>query len=193
MISGVRAALTYSVELPGGQDRLRQMILHVSKRCAGARRFGLIKLNKIIWRADFESFSERGIPVTGRAYQRLKFGPAAKEMLPLHSEMLRAGVISVEQRDFGDGIVERRTIALVEPNLHHFSPADLGFIEASIRYYWDKTGMESSDDSHGVAWSTRANGDPMPYETAYISDAELGPDQRMYFESLAYQRGWVSD
>ncbi len=117
--------LTYTVELPGSQDRLRQMILYVSQRCAAARYFGLVKLNKIIWRADFDAFAARGVPVTGRPYQRLQFGPAAKEMLPVHSEMLRQGLISVDLRDFGDNMVARRTIAHQEPALKNFSADDL--------------------------------------------------------------------
>lgn len=185
--------LTYSVDLPGGQDRLRQMILYVSLRCSNARRFGLIKLNKIIWKADFDSFAVRQRPVTGRAYQRLKFGPAAREMLPLHREMQRSGLIQIDLRDFGDDIVEHRTVALANPDLKHFDQADLSFVGSSIHHYWDKTGMEASDDSHGVAWSSRANGDPMPYESAYLSDEELSWPQRLRLEQLLYERGWTTE
>jgi hypothetical protein len=42
--------LTYSVPLRGGQERLREMILYISKRCHNAPRFGSIKLNKILGR-----------------------------------------------------------------------------------------------------------------------------------------------
>lgn len=185
--------LTFTVELPGGQDRLRQMILYVARRCSGARHFGLVKLNKIIWRADFESFAERGTPVTGRPYQRLQFGPAAKEMLQVHTEMLRTGLIEVSLRDFGDDMVERRTIALVDPILDHFDTKDLEYVDASIRRYWDKTGTESSDESHGVAWSSRQDRDPMPYESAYLSDEELGWPQRLRLAAMMYERGWTTE
>jgi hypothetical protein len=185
--------LTYAVDLPGGQDRLRQMILYVSKRCASARHFGLVKLNKIIWRADFEAFATRGVPVTGRPYQRLQFGPAAKEMLPIHSEMLRDGLIAVELRDFGDNMVERRTIALHDAALRNFNAEDLSFVDGSVRHYWDKTGTEASDESHGVAWSTRHDRDPMPYESAYLSDEEIGWPQKLRLATMMYERGWTTE
>ncbi len=146
------------------------MILHVAHRCSGAKFFGAVKLNKIIWKADFDSFAERQIPVTGREYRRQKFGPALREMVPVQREMLLDGVIRFEVRDFGDGIVEQRTVALVEPDLALFSADDLEYVDRSISHYWEMTGTESSDESHGLAWRTRTNGEPMPYESAVLSD-----------------------
>src|SRR4051812_28498645 len=90
-----RPKLTWKVELPGGQRRLREAILYVSEKCVEARFFGKVKLNKIIWRADFESFAQRGQPVTGRQYQRLKQGPAPVEMLPLLNELQAEGLLTI--------------------------------------------------------------------------------------------------
>src|SRR5438874_3308094 len=104
-------AMTYKVHLPGGQQRLVEMILHISEVCAKAPRYGLTKLNKIIWRADFLAFASRRVPVTGRAYQRLKHGPAPVEMRPLLGEMRDRRDIEFEPFDFGDGMVEYRVIA----------------------------------------------------------------------------------
>ena len=188
-----RRGLTIVVPLLGGQDRLKQLILHVAKTCEGARYFGAIKLNKIIWKADFDSFAERQLPVTGREYRRQKFGPALREMRPLQSDMIRDGLIRFEPRDFGDGIVEQRTIALVEPNLTKFSPTDLTYVDRSIQHYWSKTGTESSDESHGVAWLTRANGDPMPYESSLLSDRTPPPSQLERLKQKIRSRMHVSE
>lgn len=185
--------LTYYVELPGGQNRLRQLVLYVARRCETAKRFGGIKLNKILWKSDFDSFAMRQIPVTGRRYQREKFGPIPREMLPLHREMQQKGLIRIELVDFGEDVVEHRTIAVVAPDLELFTPDDLRFVNAAIQYYWNLTGMETSDDSHGVAWQTRANGDPMPYELAFLSDKLLGPKQKLQAKRLMSERGWISD
>ena len=74
-VKTTRPKLTPSVILPGKQDRLRQMILYVATKCAKAERMGLIKLNKILWKADFDAFAARQRPITGREYQRLDLGP----------------------------------------------------------------------------------------------------------------------
>lgn len=192
-----KPSLTNRINLPGGQDRLRQMILYVSKRCIAAERFGAVKLNKILWKADFDAFAARGIPVTGREYQRLPLGPAPREMPPVYREMLRDGLLRVENVDFGkdefgNEIIEHRTIALTEPNLSRFAEDDMRFVDASITYYWNMTGTETSDDSHGAAWSTHNNGDPLPYELARLSDKPLSERMRSRIAALAKERGWVS-
>jgi hypothetical protein len=86
--------------------------------------------------------------------------------------MLRDGAIRIEHRDYGDGIVENRTIALDKPDMAMFSTEDIKFIDESIRHYWEMTGTEASDESHDIAWRTRFNGHPMPYESALLSGTE---------------------
>jgi hypothetical protein len=174
----LRQRLTYRVELPGGQLRLRELVIYVSERCAATKRFGKIKLNKIIWKADFDAYAARRVPVTGRAYQRLKFGPAPIEIPPLYGEMLQDDLITIDYVDLGNNYIEHRVIPKVKPELRRFfSDGDMSSVERSIEYYWELTGEESSDDSHGVAWSTRSDGDPMPYELALLSDVIPTNDQ----------------
>ncbi|MDB5659823.1 MAG: hypothetical protein JWS10_2438 [Cypionkella sp.] len=179
--------LTQRVNLPGGQDRLRQLILYICTKNIGAKYFGRVKLNKILWKSDFSSYAIRQVPVTGRAYQRLPQGPAPKEMMPLYREMLRDGVVREEITDFGGGKIEKRPSALHQPNLALFSAEDISFVDSAITYYWAMTGTETSDDSHGAAWSTRHDGDPMPYESAFLSDRPLLPLHIQRLQRLAEQ------
>ena len=97
--------------------------------------------------------------------------------------MLADGLIETQRRIYADGITEIRTVPLTEPDLSFFTEEDLSFVESAIRYYWDKTGTEASDDSHGVAWSTRSDGDAMPYELAFLSDAPLDLPHLMHIEN----------
>jgi hypothetical protein len=182
---------TVVVRLPGERSRLRNMILYVAQRCSAAEYFGVIKLNKIIWKADFDSFAARSVPVTGREYLRQKLGPVPREMKRLHTDMLSEGAIRIERRRVGD-YTEFRTIAQDEPDMSIFTQTDMSFVEASISHYWNMTGTESSDESHGVAWRTRSNGDLMPYELSLLSDRSLGPAQTRRLTSLIARRRPVS-
>ena len=188
----VRQRFTYRVELPGGQLRLREMVIYIAERCAEASRFGKIKLNKIIWKADFDAYAARRVPVTGRAYQRLKFGPAPIEMAPLYGEMLQDDLITVSLVDLGDNYVEHRTIPKVRPELKFFSKDDLSYVDRSVNYFWELTGEEASDDSHGVAWRSRADGDPMPYELALLSDSPPSDEQARRLLEMGEKLGWNS-
>lgn len=178
--------------MPGGQKRLGEAVLYVSQKCEAAAYFGLVKLNKIIWRADFESFAQRGQPVTGRQYQRLKQGPAPVEMLPVLNELQADGALIIQKRLQQFNREEQRPVALADPVLSFFSKQDLEYLDRAISVYWEMTGKEVSDLSHGVAWRSREDGEPMPYELAYLSDEPLGRSQKARLLQLAEVYGWHS-
>lgn len=184
--------LTPSVPLADGRKRLRALILYVAEECRDAPRFGLVKLNKILWRADYSAYAERGVPVTGRPYRRLKWGPAPAEMPQLLEEMFQAHAISYLDTDFGDGVIEKRVIPDEKADVRVFAAEDLRFVDRAISYYWNMTGSETSDDSHGVAWKTRHDGDPMPYELAYLSDRQIEGRQLTKLAEMATTQGWQS-
>jgi hypothetical protein len=191
-LPNIAPRLTWKVDLPGGQLRLKEAVLYVAHRCAEAPFFGLVKLNKIIWRADFDSFAQRGQPVTGRQYQRLRQGPAPVEMLPVLNGLLADGLIKIDRVRVYD-FDERRTVALVEPNITLFSKGDIQCIDRAIDAYWEKTGTETSDISHGVAWKSRADGEPMPYELAYLSDEPISSAQKSRLLNFAIENSWHSE
>ena len=187
-----RPKLTWKVPLPGGQRRLREAVLYVARACESAPLFGLVKLNKIIWRADFDSFAERGQPVTGRQYQRLPQGPAAVEMLPVLNELQADGLLRIDRTRVVD-FEEHRPVALADPVVNLFSRGDLDYLDRAVSIYWEKSGRETSDISHGVAWKSRADGEPMPYELAYLSDTPIGVGQRGRLLKLATDNRWLSE
>jgi len=167
-----RVHVTYEIDLSGGQRRLKEAILYVAQKGQQMAFFGRVKLNKILWRADFKSFYERRQPVTGRAYQKLAFGPALLEMWPVMNDLLREDLLIEEPRAQGE-MTEHRPIAKAEPVLRCFSPEDIEYLDESLRHYWNMTGTETSDESHGTAWKTRNIGDAIPYEAAYFEDKPL--------------------
>lgn len=193
-----RPRMTLKVSLPGDQSRIRQAILYVAKQCERAEHFGAIKLNKIIWKADFDSFAERGVPVTGREYRRQKFGPVLRELVPVRREMLQEGLIRIQRVRMGTDekgrpIFEERAVVEGTPLISLLSAEDKKFLDHSISHYWFMTGEESSDESHGVAWKTRSDGDPMPYELSLLSDEPLPAKQLERIKHLIYERGWISE
>src|SRR3984885_3880127 len=129
-----RVNVTYKIDLSGGQQRLKEAILYVAQKGQQMTFFGRIKLNKIMWRADFRSFFIRHQPVTGRGYQKLDFGPALIEMAPVMNELMRAGLLVEEARAHGERI-EYRPVANAAPVLRFFSPEDFEFLDESLRHY----------------------------------------------------------
>ena len=187
-----RGHLSFRIELSGGQARLRELVLHVCARCADADRFGKVKLNKILWRADIRAYAERRMPVTGRTYQKLAAGPAPLEMPLILAELEAEGSIVFSRREMSDGYVELRPVAHVAPSLRAFSPDDIDYVEEAIRFYWSMSATQASDLSHGAAWKSRKFLDPIPYESAFLSDSKMTADERVRFGAMAAAKGWTS-
>ena len=181
--------VTYKVALQGGQDRMKEAILYVCQKASGFSYFGLVKLNKILWRADFQSYRERKIPVTGRQYQRQPQGPVAVDMPPLLSDMLGAGLL-----DWGETSVpnERRPTALANPVMRWFSPDDISYLDEAIAHYEHMSATDASSQSHGAAWDVREDGDPMPYESALLADGNLPAEVSEKILRIGRAKGWRS-
>jgi hypothetical protein len=112
-------------------------------------------------------------------------------MLPVLNELQAGGLLAIKRVPQGD-YEEQRPVALQDPVLTFFSPQDLQFLDRAIAVYWDKTGREASDISHGAAWSSREDGESMPYELAYLSDQPVGRNQKAKLLKLAAEHGWTS-
>lgn len=112
-------------------------------------------------------------------------------MLPVLNDLLAEGLLTIKVVPQGSHD-EQRPVALEKPVLNLFSLQDLEYLDRAISIYWEKTGTEVSDISHGTAWKSREDGEPMPYELAYLSDQPLGIGQKAKLLKLAISYGWNS-
>lgn len=189
-MSARSSALTYNVDLPGGAPkRLAEAILYVCGACEADQAFGMIRLNKILFEADFLSYRLRGVPITGVKYQRLPMGPAPKAMLPRLRELQDRQELVVRSADF-IGRRQQRPIGLRRPDLSVFTAEDIALLDQVIRESWGKTGAEVSEESHRIEWKTRADGDDIPYEAAWLSNEQPTALEVLKTEQLAQQHGW---
>jgi len=64
-------------------------VLYLSQRSADDPGFGMVKLNKLLYRADFEAYRLLGHSITGAVYEKQDFGPVARP-LPIALDELAA-------------------------------------------------------------------------------------------------------
>jgi hypothetical protein len=177
VMQGRDKRFTDRVRLPGDDFRLKEMIVYVASKCQDDPGFGAVKLNKILFWADFRAYRLRGKPITGTAYFRLRLGPAPRAMLPIMTELHRDDAVRTQRRIVG-GREQKRPIALRPANLEHFSGEDISIIDDVIRELWGMSATAVSLDSHGIQWETRHNKEPIPYEAAYLSDDPVTADDK---------------
>ena len=185
----MRGKVHYTIDVPRGRQRFRELIVYVSRKCEDDPTFGAVKLNKILFHSDFRAYERFGEPLTGMGYFRLDKGPAPRALLPIRQELETERAIEVRKVQVG-AWTQDRTHALRDAYLDHFSGDELRLIDEVVEELWGKSAEEVSEGSHGVAWATRANRESIPYEAVFLSDEEPTEADIREVKALNTQYGW---
>ncbi len=178
----------------GDEEKLGELILYISQKCATDPKFGATKLNKILYLADFLSFGSWGEPITGVEYQHLRLGPAPRRLIPVRESLQSAGKLVVQSLPLRSGKQQTRTVNLTEPNLRLFSGREIALVDSVIEDLWDLDADESSEFSHRfVGWKMTKEGQNIPYGSIFISDEPLSAAEVLRGQELARELDLAAD
>ena len=185
----------YGMDPPPGDERLQEAILYVAHQLEhdpGGR--GAVKLNKVLWWADFESFRERLQSVTGAMYQKLPEGPAPVRLLPAREALIDSGAAELEERHLGAPNPENVLRPLRKPE-HLFDADDLRYLDMALDKFHGMTGRECSEFSHwaSVGWRAVDFEQVIPYETSIIDPRPLTEEARAWGISVAVAAGLLPE
>ncbi len=179
-----REGFTYKFPEMSPKDRLRELILYVAERLKDDPAFGRVKLVKIIYFADMESFRLHRKPVTGSAWFRDNFGPTPENFLETLDALKAAGNITESEREYF-GRMQKRINVLSEPTIGLLSSRELGIVDRVIERFADWNASELSRHSYGVAWRLSEGEQFIPYEYALYSDEPLTEEETLRAQELA--------
>ena len=165
--------------------KFSELVLLIAQQSEEDPRFGAVKLNKILYFADFNAYRRLGRPITGADYQKLNEGPAPRQMLAIRRSLLDAGSIDVDIRPYFNG-VQQRVLALREPDTTVFSPGELEIISETISALWNMSARQVSELSHTeIGWKVAGQGETIPYETAWLSSDPIPQDAEEYWREAS--------
>lgn len=167
--------------------KFKEVVLYLARSSAADEGFGMVKLNKLLYRADFESFRLLGHSITGATYERQEYGPVARELLIALDELGRAGYIGWQHLEAGP-YTRHVPEAIEPPDIRQIPAEEKAVLEAAIRELADLGGKAVSKWSHeeSAGWRVKENGQEITYESGLISLEPLEP------ERLALLREYVS-
>ena len=169
--------------------KFKELVLHFSQASleAGDEGFGMVKLNKLLYRADFESFRLLGHSITGATYERQEYGPVARQLPLALDELGRAGYLAWQHVPAGP-YTRDVPEALEPPDLTLFSDAEQDIISTTMRELAALGGKSVSEWSHeeSAGWRINENGAEITYESGLIDLTPLGP------QPLALLRKYVA-
>ena len=159
-------------------EKFRELVVYICKKSEGDPTFGAIKLNKVLYYADFAAYRVLGKPITGAQYQKLREGPAAKELLTARRALINEGEAYIETRPYFTGTQKRLVIKDGrDADLDMFASDELPIVDEIIAYFHGKTAREVSDISHHEpGWALAEDREIIPYETAWLSTEPIGQD-----------------
>jgi hypothetical protein len=163
-------------------QKLRELILYVARRCQGDERFGKTKLNKILFWTDFLAYQVHGVSITGQQYVKKQFGPVGKETEAALTELMEAEprALDIGTRDYFTQ-TRKVPIALREPSLDPFTGWEIGLVENIIRQLWHMNATELSDLSHQfVGWRAAQFGEQIPYEAVFLDNTPVTDEEEAW-------------
>jgi len=159
-------------------DKLKELIIYLSILSEGDRFYGAIKLNKLLFYADFMAYLRFGASITGQEYQRLEHGPAPRRLRPVVERMKKTGDIVVREDSIG-GFRQIRTLAKREPKLSLFSGPEVALIDETIHRFRSMSATDISEKSHDfLGWKLAELNETIPYNVALIGARKPTPRER---------------
>ncbi|HUY37025.1 MAG TPA: Panacea domain-containing protein [Pirellulales bacterium] len=149
-------------------SKFRELVLYICRMSEGDAPFGAVKLNKLLFYADFLAYRQLGHAITWHVYQRLENGPAPRRLLPILEKMEDRGDIATGEVRY-HGFIQKRTCALREPDLSRFTGEEIALVDGLIADCWGKNAKTMSEMSHAFrGWSQARDGENIPYEIALL-------------------------
>ena len=172
------------------EPKFKELILYISDRCEGDPTFGAVKLNKILFLADYFAYAELGRPITGAEYIALDRGPAPKLMMPIRDSMADSGDLVVRRkRQFG--FEQHRVIPLRDPDISMLEREEINLVEKVLEACQHETGAALSDMTHEWAgWRIAESHEVIPYPTIFLSDEPATKMDIQRASELAVEHGW---
>ena len=171
-------------------QKLSEAILYISKHCAADHFFGAVKLNKILFFADFFSYVRFGAPVTGADYMKLRNGPVPRRFMPVKEALVEQGRAKLEHRPLINGFVQKRIVAMDEPNISVFSGRDIEMFHEVIDFLRHASADDVSKLSHDRAWKLAKPRETIPYQTAFVSDRKPKEERLKRARELSRRHKW---
>jgi hypothetical protein len=149
--------------------KFKELVLLLAERSKDDSLMSRVKLNKLLYRSDFEAFRLLGRSITGAKYVRGEHGPMAYELPRAEEELGKRGYLSWEQRAAGP-YTQYVPIANEPADATQFSPEEMLIIERALQELAPLGGKGASLWSHeeSAGWRIRGDGEEITYESGLI-------------------------
>lgn len=127
---------------PQSYSRLKNIILYLIEQCNGVFN---TKMNKLLFYADFLSYKQRGIAMSGLAYKAIQYGPVPERYSVVYGSIED---IFTEIVEFSSGNSGEKLCSHIQPDMESLSPEDINILNSVIARFRKSSSNEISRISH---------------------------------------------
>jgi hypothetical protein len=154
--------------------KFKEAVLYVARACAEDPYFGAVKLNKILFYADFTAYARWGKSITGAEYRKYPHGPAPARMKAVKEELQDSREAHENTIVIAEGRTQKRLEAGRPAKTEMFTPEELTIINESVEALWGMTATQVSTESHRFpGWKYAIMGETIPYATVFLAEKPL--------------------
>lgn len=152
------------------QGKQKELVLYMSQQSAEDEGFGMVKLNKLLYRADFEAYRVLGHSITGETYEKQEYGPVARHLLIALDDLASRHYIVWQHPQRGP-YKSHVPAATEPPDMDMFSPDELAVVDKTLNELAAHGGKSISEWSHetSAGWRVKKIGQEIPYSSAVIN------------------------
>jgi uncharacterized phage-associated protein len=185
---------TESRDFHYSSKKFKELLLYVSARSENDPDFDPIKLNKILFYADFWAYAMWGKPITGATYKTLLHGPGPSTLVPAVKELEEEGrAVMVPKADLGSD--RKRLVARVAPDLSEFDAREISLVERFLEVFRGASGNSLSKLTHAtvVGWQLSSLGTMIPYQTVFLTSEPAPAEAVRFGQQVSAEHGWLSN
>jgi Protein of unknown function (DUF4065) len=181
--------LHFEFPVENKESRFKELVTYVAHACISDPTYSKVKLLKIAFHSDFESYGVYRQPITGVPYRKLPYGPCPANFPRILEEMIRDHQIHIHRHRIHD-FTSERLLPLQEPTFEYLTARDTFIVNRWIQFFWNMKAKDVSEYSHGMAWKIAEKGKLIPYEAVFISDEPVTFEEVDMVKGLAAKYGW---
>ena len=165
--------------------KFRELLVYVARKSEDDPLFGLVKLSKILYYADFAAFRKLRKPITGATYRKYGEGPAPCELTAERRALVDSGDAEMRNVFHFTGNCLRLAIRPGrEPDLALFDPEELALVDQVVAFFRPRTEREAAEYSRAeTAWAGAGRREVIPYDAALLSSAPIPFDVEEAFHA----------
>lgn len=150
------------------EAKFTELLVYAAHRLQDDPAGGAVKLNKVLFFAEFAHMRAHGRPISGVEYQKLAYGPAPRRLVPVRKKLVETGQAELATEPNAVWTQERLVLKR-PPDMTVLSEDERRCVDEAVETLRGRSATETSSLSHeDGGWRMVEDGETIPFEAAYL-------------------------